>query len=204
LLQQGRLFQRWQRFDRAQACFEEMLAIWREIGDLEGEASALSLLARLARDRGDRKRERRFLEESLLLARKLGNSIREARCLHALSRCAWDEAEVSSLRARAADAFLESWERVAPGLEEKALRHLARGEPEEAAVFLGAAAAIRAQFARIHGPVALAATPEKESELARAREQARSALGEEAFATAWRKGEALTLEQAVLILLDDE
>jgi predicted ATPase/DNA-binding SARP family transcriptional activator len=58
--------------DRAEALYTEVLELARELGDVEGEARALSDLGTVASVRGDLPSGRRFLEESVERYRELG------------------------------------------------------------------------------------------------------------------------------------
>lgn len=63
-----------QYLDRAEALWQESLALYRELGDKRGSAYALSMLAYVAKDKGDRyDRIIAHMEEWLAVARELGD-----------------------------------------------------------------------------------------------------------------------------------
>jgi len=60
-------------FERAEVLCEERLALCRQLGDTQGIAYSLHLLAWAARERGDLTRAGSLFEEALAIRRKLGN-----------------------------------------------------------------------------------------------------------------------------------
>jgi hypothetical protein len=73
---------------------------------------------------------------------------------------------------------------------------IARGAPERGVTLLAACA-------RGAGPLGTVHMPEVRAEAPIFLEQARQALGEDAYAAAWAEGQAITLEQAVAYALGD-
>jgi predicted ATPase/class 3 adenylate cyclase len=60
-------------FDRAKACHEEALALYRDVGDEPGVAEALENLGIIASNEGDLQRSRAIREEVLALRRAIGD-----------------------------------------------------------------------------------------------------------------------------------
>jgi predicted ATPase/DNA-binding SARP family transcriptional activator/DNA-binding CsgD family transcriptional regulator len=76
-------------YGRAEARLEESLALYRELGDLRGVASALQFLGSVARERGRYTRAEAYHVESLALWRELGDDGEGARSLNSLGFAAW-------------------------------------------------------------------------------------------------------------------
>jgi hypothetical protein len=83
--------------DVARARTEESLGVWRELGDRQNTANALSTAARLARDEGDHAAARACLTESLETFKELGDRRGIAFALEGFAGLAADQAQ--SLRA---------------------------------------------------------------------------------------------------------
>jgi predicted ATPase/class 3 adenylate cyclase len=73
-LQQGHL-------QGAQDVIGQALALWREAGDLDGEALALNGLSAVHRALGEHERSRELLRESITVGRQLGDRARQATAL---------------------------------------------------------------------------------------------------------------------------
>jgi non-specific serine/threonine protein kinase len=82
-------------FERAEALFEECLAISRDSKDPNSTAQALLCLGIVATRRGDHGRAKTLLEESLVLSRKLGSIATVAETLETLAEMArlWSAAD---------------------------------------------------------------------------------------------------------------
>jgi tetratricopeptide (TPR) repeat protein len=76
-------------YDRARGQLEEALALYRELEDDRGVASASQVLGSIARERGDYGQSEALHEESLALWRELGDEVGEARSLNYLAYVAW-------------------------------------------------------------------------------------------------------------------
>ena len=90
--------------DRAEACCEQSLALYRELGDAVGIASCLHLLADIAWERGNLAAARSLGEESLQLFREAGDITSVADVLHHLGTLAFEQGEY----ARGRDLLMES------------------------------------------------------------------------------------------------
>ncbi len=77
-----------QAIEEATCCYQESLALYRELGDAHGEAMALESLAALVSLRGHHEASRSLLRESLSIRRKLGDRIGVAASLRFLGHLA--------------------------------------------------------------------------------------------------------------------
>jgi non-specific serine/threonine protein kinase len=179
----------------ARELYEESLALRREAGDRWGIAASLNNLGGLAREQGDSAQARSLLEESLRLRRELGDRRCTAITLNVLGLLAMEEGDFPSARQAMQESLAIAWEigdqrSVAYSLEAQARLAGAGGEWRRAARRAGAAGRVRET---IEAPLPPPAREEWETFLA----AGRSALGEEAFADAWRAGRAVRLEDLI-------
>jgi non-specific serine/threonine protein kinase len=168
----------WQRdLDAASSLLEESLSIRREVGDRRGIAMSLNNLGMLAWLRGDLAEACRPLKESLAIRWEIGDKLGIAECLEGLAIATWAQS-------RGRDAGR-------PGSP------ATRGQVERGARLFGAAEALREVIGAL-------APPNEREEVAAELSAARAALGEEAFAAAWREGRALPLEEIVALALEED
>jgi non-specific serine/threonine protein kinase len=182
--------------DRARSWFEQALEEMQ--ADPEGGAwvpGVLIYLGLAAKYQGDLAGARRQHEAALAaLAPGAMPGVR-AMLLGNLSGLIWEEgdrrrAAELAREALALDHELGNVSTVITSIENAADDALSGGQPEAAARLLGAAAAMRQETNFVVDPYNREV---HEASLARTRE----ALGEAAFAAAWRQGERLSLEQAI-------
>jgi predicted ATPase/DNA-binding CsgD family transcriptional regulator len=76
-------------YGRAEEHLEEGMALYRELGDVHGEAAALQVLGSVARERGLYDKAEAYHGESLRLWRGLGDEYEAARSLNYLGFVAW-------------------------------------------------------------------------------------------------------------------
>jgi predicted ATPase/DNA-binding SARP family transcriptional activator len=179
----------------ARPLHEEGLAIRRELGDRWGIANSLRNLGHVVSNQGDLDTARALLEESLQIRRELGDRRGIAHSLGILADIVQDQDDpvsAQSLYAESLAIHREVGDRggVAERLEGLAALMLVQAKAQKAVRLWGAAHALRE---RIGSPKPLHAREKYDQQLA----EARSALGEEAFAAAWEAGCALTWEGAV-------
>jgi len=180
---------------RATALFEESLALRREAGEKQGIARSLITLGHAARDRGDLARAAALYEESMALHDELGDKHGLALVLNYAGATAYrrgDHRRAAALYKEGLALAAASRHPVGVAASLEGLAAVASGtdRPVEAARLLGAACALRA----CHGtPV----PPSEQADNERTVALARRALGDEAFASAWARGQTLSLEQAV-------
>jgi predicted ATPase/DNA-binding SARP family transcriptional activator/DNA-binding CsgD family transcriptional regulator len=86
----GHILRKQSLFDRAEACFEESLALYEELGDEAHVADSLEALGLVAADRGDAVRASSLLERGLISARKSGNTAVFPSILNSLAMIAFE------------------------------------------------------------------------------------------------------------------
>jgi predicted ATPase/class 3 adenylate cyclase/sugar phosphate isomerase/epimerase len=179
----------------ARAMFEEGLSVRRSIGDRWGTATSLTCLGELARTEGDLRQATAYLTEALTVARETGIKAAIAWALHEMGHVALAQGDTGQAGLQLAESLriareIDQRQRIAATLAGIAGVMAAQGQPARAARLFGAAAAL------FDG---LGVTMERADRMADERDEAaaRAALGDEAFASSWEAGRALTLEQAV-------
>jgi ATP/maltotriose-dependent transcriptional regulator MalT len=182
----------------ALAWAEESAALFRQNGNTLNLAIALWLTGKVLRFKGAYEQAQTVLQESLDMQRGMGARQGIADCLHELGYVAWYQGD-----ARQAAAFFDECRRLAMEvwrldlaagcLAGSAGLLQATGEPQQAALLLGAAEALLALAGR---PVHQVDHNEHERIIANVRVQ----LGEAAFTAAWRQGR--TMDGDALMTLD--
>jgi tetratricopeptide (TPR) repeat protein len=180
-------------YDRAVRLHEQSLTLTRGFGTTFGVVWSLRALADAVRGQGDLGRARTLLEESLALSRSKEHAWGIARTLASLGNVACE----AGAYARASRLYEESLElggrrmglnhTILVCLEGLARVAVAQGRMERAARLCETAAALREDRG---WPL----PPAKHAEHDRTMAAAHGALGEEAFAAAWARGHALSLE----------
>jgi tetratricopeptide (TPR) repeat protein len=188
-------------FQPARSFYEQSLTLFREMGDQTGIASTLLGLGRIAAMQGEHSSARALLEESLLLFRGVKVKHSTIGVLNSLARICWLEGDDPTARAHLVEALVICWEtgRYCESIDTLvSVGYLAQRQKDSARAvrLLGAAAALRESIGEALHPVERA---EYEGSIA----AARAALGEEAFVAAWAAGQALSLEQAIRVALQD-
>lgn len=185
----------------ARAYYEQSLAIKRELGDTAGIAATLLNLGIIADQEGHPTAARLYLEESLAIQRSLGHGYRIAQVLFTLGALARRQGDLAAARAAVTECLtlqeqIGDRQGIWLALEEFAALANREGQPERAARLLGAAGAVRQSTGVVIQPVQRAG---HEAVVAATRD----ALGEAAFTTAYRLGEAMPLAHAIAFALDD-
>jgi tetratricopeptide (TPR) repeat protein len=180
----------------AEACYQESLALAREIAHRSGAAMALHNLGWVALDRMDYDQAESFFTQSLALWRETGEQTRAASSLFNLGRVAQAQGQL----ARAQVCYRESLAmRAKTGNKPeiaaclKALAHIAanQGDSARARRLLGAATALAdgsAASETLDASLGLTTTVD-------------SALDRSTAEAAWREGQSLTWEQVVACAL---
>ncbi len=181
--------------ERAARLLQESLSLARMLGYRQGIARGLFRLGLVERRRGQLDRAVELLEESLGLFRDSGDRGSAAFTLATLGTLAQARGEYDLAAARLKESLHQLKElgqrgSIAKALEGLAALHMARGAAERCARLLGAAEALRES---IRTSVPAAERDDYERSLA----DARTALGDEAFAAARAAGRTLTTEQAI-------
>jgi predicted ATPase len=182
-------------YPQAAALHESSLAIRRDLGDRPRTAAALVNLALDLRYLGDLPRAAMVAEEALNLQRELGDRRGMAAALYVLGTVAASRGDHSQAMVQLAEGLVLAGQvgdqaAVAEGLEAVAVGAIALGQPERAAHLYGAADAVRNQM----GAPRLLADRDKHE---RAEEEARCAIGEAVYASAWAAGRATSCDQAI-------
>jgi hypothetical protein len=143
---------------------------------------------------------RALIEESLAIWRALGDRFGIALALCQLGCVLGRQGHEAAARALLGESlalYREGGDKgfVASVLHGFALRAVAQGQPQHAVRLLGAADALRQALGTYPWPA-------ERAECRQALETLRSALGEEAVATMWATGQAMTLEQAIAHALE--
>jgi hypothetical protein len=176
--------------------------LFREQGDKLSLAQCLINMGMVARSQGDLERAAKLTEESVALFGEL-----RARGGVSMGLCnlGWMALLQDDL-GRAADLYRESlsisWDTgmnplVQSGLEGFACLAAAEGETERAALLWGAAQALHETKNIPRDTDFLAEADARISAV-------RSSMGEQAWEEAWRKGRAMTLDEAVSYALEEE
>ena len=179
----------------ARTLLEESLEMRRELGDRWGIAMALNNLGHLAYREGDAIRTRALYEESLALRRELGDKYGVAASLiHLgnLARLQGDYAQAHGLLEESLTIVreLEARQGIAELLQAFADLAAEQGQHERAVRLWAAVETLRTALS-------FPLPPEEKTAYQQRMAAARSALGEEAFVSAWAQGQTLTIEQAI-------
>lgn len=94
----GHLHRRLGDHEQARSCYEQALAIAREVGNRQGESANLHNLGLLAKQRGANDDARRLYEQALAIMRKLGNRAGEGRALTSLGILAGEQSNFELAR----------------------------------------------------------------------------------------------------------
>jgi predicted ATPase len=189
-------------YERATELNEESMDLFREQGDKRLLALCLNNLAVMVYSEGDLGRAAQLTEEAVALFRELGNRGDVALGLYNLGWIALLQSDIG----RAGDIYKESltlaWDSglnplVQGDLEGFACLAGAHGEAQRAARLWAAAQALHETKDIPRDTDFLA---EADARIA----TVHSGMGEQAWEEAWRKGRAMTLDEAVSYALEDE
>jgi predicted ATPase/DNA-binding SARP family transcriptional activator len=180
-------------FDRANAECETALEQSRKLGDVEGTAWSLLSLGAVARYQGAGERAAALLGESRSLSEKIGFREGIAWSLEQLGLLAaerGDQESAAPLLRQSLEVHRELGDRwrTASVLEDLAVHALAGDEPAQAARLLAAAQATRDAIGTVVAPC-------ESAQHAATLAGVRAALGEEAFAAAWRQGLLASIDE---------
>jgi non-specific serine/threonine protein kinase len=183
--------------DEENALYEECLALWRELGYKRGVAIATLNMGTAAEARGDVAAARPLLEESVDALRELGVQWDLAEALLSLGMLEHQTGDGE----RAVSLVREALQ-IRAGLGDK--RGLAECL-ESLGMISGGDHAVRAlaAAASLREALGAEAAPERRAAIDRTLTTARSELGNEAFAAAWKTGRALSVEDAVSLALGE-
>ncbi len=183
---------------RAETLGGECLRLFSDLGDRNGVAQALTLLARVEVIRGDYARAEERYREALTIRRGLGNPADLASLLVELAVLA----EVRGDDGGAARLFREALEQFGHGAHPVSLAHAAEGlailasrlrHPRTVARLLGFAGSLYQSTGVAQAHVRTPGMPRLE-QVREAEQEARKALGQEGYAQMWAEGAAMPLE----------
>jgi tetratricopeptide (TPR) repeat protein len=189
-------------YERASELYEESMHLFREQGDKHSLANCLGSLAMLVYSQGDLGRATKLTEEAVALFRELGARGGVSIGLYNLGWIVLLQDDLG----RAADLYRDSlslsWDTGLNSLIKMVLEGLAcvagvKGEAERAAQLWGAAQALQQAKGIPRDTDFLAEADARISAV-------RLGMGEEIWEEAWRKGRAMTLEEAVSYALEVE
>jgi len=188
--------------ERATEFYEESMNLFRERGDKQGLADCLANLGMVVCYHGDLVRAAKLTEEAVALLRELGVRGDLALGLCNLGWIALLQDDLGSAAELYRESLSLAWDIgmnpiVQSALEGFACLAAAHGEAQRSAQLWGAAQALHE----------VKDIPRDNDFLAEADARisaVRSAMGEEAWEEAWRKGRALTLDEAVSYALEEE
>jgi len=127
-------------FERAEVCFEDGLALYKELGDQERVADCLGLLGWVAENRLDTARATALYQESLAAARESGNRTSVPNVLNGLAFIAFESGDLERALELWEEALTLARERRNASATSSILREMghaefARGNYEQATVF---------------------------------------------------------------------
>jgi len=183
--------------EEAASYYEETLAIGRKLGHKRAMAGALEGLGKVAFDRGDYPRARAFYGEGLQVANEMGQKSEYAIALAInLAELAGEEGKFGEARKLCMDSLRNSQE---VGDKESIAAELticawlcfaSDGQAERAAQLLGAVEGLRETLG-------IALSPRQCVRNERRIAAIRNSLDQEIFATAWTRGKAMSIDEAV-------
>jgi predicted ATPase/class 3 adenylate cyclase/Tfp pilus assembly protein PilF len=185
----------------ARSFFEKALAIYQELGNKLGIADVLRGLGIGAQFQGDFALGRVLLEESLSMRRETAKKQNITGTLNDLASLACGQGNYAEASAFLMESLTMSRELgykrgILGSLERLAGVAAAQERPERAARLFGAAASLREI-------VGMPLRPHEGAEHHRRVNAVRASLGEGAFAAAWAEGQAMPLEQAMCVALEE-
>jgi DNA-binding CsgD family transcriptional regulator len=181
------------QFEMADRRLREALDLCRQSGDAHVIASTLAGMGELAIRTGKLHQAGNLLQESLNLSRSIGEKWGVPVALGSLGWLALQKRDFESMRSMLGESLsirAETGDRggMAWCLEKFAQSAMLQSQYPRAATLFAAAQALRAPVGSVMDPVD---QPEHERALSALRE----ALGEQAFATLWSKGQSMSLEE---------
>ena len=196
----GGLFFEQGDYGAARTFYEESLALRRELGDKRGIGYSLLNVGNAAYSQGENPTASVLLEESLSVFREMGNKRGLAHALSSLGEVAINQGNYSATGEYFQESLALRWELgdkqgTASSLESFARLAVLKKQPQRAGRLWGSAEALREALGI---PLPSDMREEYDRKLA----EARTALGEGAFAAVWVEGRGLSMEQAVAYALE--
>jgi predicted ATPase/serine/threonine protein kinase len=182
--------------EKATSYYDETLAIGRKLAHKRAVTGALEGLGKVAFDRGDFAHARAFYEEGLQVADELGQKSEFAISLAInLAELAAEEGKFEEARRLCIDSLRNSQEvgdkeSITATLSVFAWLYFPKGKAERAAQLLGAVEHMRETLGIVSPPRQRARHERRVAAI-------RDSLDQEVFATAWARGKAMTIDEAV-------
>jgi len=181
---------------------KEALTLFRALDDKAGIIRALNHFGELVRLEGDYKSARKAYEECLDLCREFGDKQREAYQLANLGLVSQHLGNYNQAESMIKQGLVLCKELNAKYPFPVFIAILSgpvasRGDPERAAQLLGASDAL-------FKTMGLGLQPPDQPEIDRYEADVRQQLDVDAFKSAWEKGQAMSLEQAIVFALEEE
>ncbi len=185
----------------AEEMMENSVALYRDLGDKWGLALSTNCLGDVARSQRNYEKAAALLEESLALSRQLGDKWITALSLHNLGHVMQHQGNSRQATVLFRESLNLTRELGFKMVTIMSLAGLAGAtasdvQPERAAKLLGAADAL---ITAIGVRLEPADRPDFDRNVA----EVRARLSQEAFASAWAKGQAMTLEQTIEYALSE-
>jgi predicted ATPase/Tfp pilus assembly protein PilF len=189
-------------YERATELYEESMDFLREQGNKHSLAINLNNLAMVMYSQGDLRRAAQLTEEAVALLRELASRGDVALGLYNLGWIALLQDDIGKAAYLYRESLSFSWEIGRNPLVQWALEGLAclagaKGETERAGRLWGAAQSLHETKGIPRDTDFLAEADARISAV-------RSGMGEEVWEAAWRKGRAMTLDEAVSYALEEE
>jgi predicted ATPase len=189
-------------YERATELYEESMDLFRELGDKQFLAFCLNNLAMMVYSQGDLGRAAQLTEESVALKREFGNRGGVSMGLYNLGWITLLQDDFGRANDLYGESLSLSWDTGLNPLVQSALEGFAclagaQGEAERAGLLWGAAQTLHETKGIPRDTDFLA---EADARIA----TVRSSMGEEEWEEAWRKGRAMTLDEAVSYALEEE
>jgi tetratricopeptide (TPR) repeat protein len=190
--------------ERGAALLEEVLTLSRQAGDRWNEGRALQALEDLAFTQGDYARAAELHAESLAAFQALGDASYIALTMLRQAYLLWAQGDPAGAATRCREGLelahrIGYFAGIAEGLEALAIMLCDLEQTECAARVLGAAESVRASMGAGMGR---SARPTRLTLIDRAMATLRARLGDDAFASAFESGRALSLDEAVAEALE--
>lgn len=182
-------------FSQVQTLAEQSLKLFQELGDAQYTAVLLSLLGEMHLIQGEQIQAHALLERSLSTFKELGDRWSTAEALLSFARVAASQGELVTARVHFQESLeiareIDARNIIASALEGTGAAMAEQGELVGAVRLWGKAQALRVDIGTPLPPV-------YHADYRRTLTNARTLLGEEAFATALNEGETMTLEQVL-------
>ncbi len=190
------------RYEEARSLYEQALSLHRDLDDKRGIAASLVNLGYATANLQDAVAARAYYEEGLFINRELGARSGVAIVLVNLGGLCCDQGDYDAARDYLVNC-LKLCQQLNPiyitpaALAGMATLYRAQGQAERAVRFFAA-------FQALSESISYSVPPRDQEKWDSALAAFHSTLGEEAFASAWEQGRAMTLDQAVVAALDDE